>query len=186
MTQVTIQWLQTFTFLHVDKFTFAWFQCQWNIFKGDYHVLFAKYYMKLKPQNVLVLSSNCIFTTFHKRYLHSLQSSIIHCSIIVILNHIHFHLIYKAFLHKHKIKRKLSSIYNLSTLLNWCFNIYIDNKRLFLTKSSLSFCFLSAVLMNVLMGLIISCGGIYCHQSDFHQSSSRRGGACSRSGISWK
>ena len=105
---ITIQWLQTFTFLHVDKFTFAWFQCQWNIFKGDYHVLFAKYYMKLKPQNVLVLSSNRIFTTFHKKYLHSLQSSIIHCSIIVILNHIHFHL-HKAILHKHKIKWKLVS-----------------------------------------------------------------------------
>lgn len=43
--------------------------------------------MKLKPQNVLVLSSNPIFTTFHKKYLHSLQYSIIHCSVIVILNY---------------------------------------------------------------------------------------------------
>lgn len=126
---------QTFTFLHVDKFTFAGFQCQRTIFKGDYDVLFAKYYMKLKPQNVLVLSSNRIFTTFHKKYLHSLQSSIIHCSIIVILNYTFTFL--QSYLHKHD----MNEIYNLSTLLlSWCYNIYIDN-RLFLTKSSLSFMF---------------------------------------------
>lgn len=96
---------------------------------------FAKYYMKLKPQNVLVLSSNRIFTTFHKKYLHSLQSSIIHCSIIVILNYTFTFL--QSYLHKHD----MNEIYNLSTLLlSWCYNIYIDN-RLFLTKSSLSFMF---------------------------------------------
>ena len=42
--------------------------------------------MKLKPQNVLVLSANCIFTTFHKN-IYRVQYSIIHCSVIVILNY---------------------------------------------------------------------------------------------------
>ena len=50
--------------------------------------------MKLKPQNVLVLSANSIFTTFHKN-IYTLQYSIIHCSIIVILNYT-FTFFYKA------------------------------------------------------------------------------------------
>ena len=65
--------------------------------------------MKLKPQNVLVLSSNPIFTTFHKKYLHSLQYSIIHCSVIVILNYTFT--FSQSYLHKHK--SNLHDIYNV-------------------------------------------------------------------------
>ena len=75
-------------------------------FQGDYHVLFGKYLMKIKPQNVLVLSSNCVYLQHFIK--NSTQYSIIHCSIIVILNYT-FTLFKKLFTNS---KDYLQNIYN--------------------------------------------------------------------------